>query len=111
MDNTQNKNKHTEALILSKEILKNFELSEIPLSISKISNEGGLSKNSVIKESLITAFDGKNYRIKFIQFGHNPLFGLPLGYDLLFGLPHQIPHSTLFCLLETWENRLFSFTG
>ena len=32
MDNIQNKNKHAEALILSREILRNFELSEIPLS-------------------------------------------------------------------------------
>ena len=32
MDNIQNKSKHIEALVLSREILKNFELSEISLS-------------------------------------------------------------------------------
>ena len=53
-------------------------ISNINIHIQNIYNEGELDENSVIKESLITASDGKNYRTKF----YNLDMVLSVGYRI-----------------------------
>ena len=74
--------------------LFNTTRNNITLHISNIFKEGELDVNSVRKESLLTALDGKKYRTKF----YNLDVIIPVGYRVKSKVGtrfRQLPHACM----------------